>query len=275
MDFEKAFDSIHRECLWRILRAYGIPQQIVLVIKSFYNNFKCRVENSESSFDVKTGVRQGCPMSALLFNLAIDWMMGQTTSDRIWGIRWILLSTLEDLDFVDDLALLSHTHQNMQEKTTCLSMFAQQVGLKISQKKTEVMMLNVSNSSPVKVYGEDLQTTEEFTYLGSTVRHDGGAGSDIRNRLNKARNAFRMLNNVWKSSEYSIETKLRLYSSGVLSTLLYGSECWRMTSSHLNQLSTFHTKNLRRILRIFSPKTISNQHLFARCHQDSMSTIIM
>ena len=100
-----------------------------------------------------------------------------------------LLSTLEDLDFADDLALLSHTHQHM---------FAQQVGLKISQKKTEVMMLNVSNPSPVKVNGEDLQTTEKFTYLGSTVRHDGGAGSDIRNRLNRARNAFRILNNEWK-----------------------------------------------------------------------------
>ena len=144
VDFEKAFDSIHRECLWRILRAYGIPHQIVLVIKSFYNNFKRRVENSESSFD---GARQGCPRSALLFNLAIDWVMRQTTSDRIRGISWTLLSTLEDLDFADDLALLSHTHQHMQEKTTRLSMFAQQVGLKISQKKTEVMMLNVSNPS--------------------------------------------------------------------------------------------------------------------------------
>ena len=275
VDFEKAFDSIHRDCLWRILRAYGIPQRIVLVIKSFYNNFKCRVGNSESSFDVKTGVRQGCPMSALLFNLAIDWVMRQTTSDRVRGIRWTLLSTLEDLDFADDLALLSHTHQHMQEKTTRLSMFAQQVGLKISQKKTEVMMLNVANPTPVKVNGEDLPTTEEFTYLGSTVRHDGGAGSDIRNRLNKARNAFRMLNNVWKSSQYSTETKLRLYQSCVLSTLLYGSECWRMTASDLNQLSTFHTKNLRRILRIFWPETISNQHLLTRCNQDSIGTIIM
>ena len=124
-------------------------------------------------------------MSALLFNLAIDWVMRQTTSDRVRGIRWTLLSTLEDLDFADNLALLSHTHQHMQEKTTCLSMSAQQVGLKISQKKTEVMMLNVSNPKPVKVNGDDLPTTEEFTYLGSTVRHDGGAGSDIRNRLTR------------------------------------------------------------------------------------------
>ena len=70
-------------------------------------------------------------------------------------------------------------------------MFAQQVGLEISQKKTEVMMLNVP----------------------------------------KARNTFRMLNNLWRSSEYSTKTKLRLYQNCALSTLLYGSECWRMTES--------------------------------------------
>ena len=84
-----------------------------------------------------------------------------------------------------------------------------------------------------------------------------------------------MLNNVWKSSQYSIKLKLRLYQSCVISTLLYGSECWRMTESDLKKLSTFHTKNLRRILRIFWPETISNQELLARCNQDNMGTIIM
>ena len=43
----------------------------------------------------------------------------------------------------------------------------------------------------------------------------------------------------------------------------------------LNKLPTFHTKNLRRILWIFWPKVISNQHLLTRCNQDSMGTIIM
>lgn len=86
-------------------------------------------------------------MSVLLFNPMIDWVMQQRISDRPWGIRWTLFSTLEDLGFVDDVALVSHTHQHMQEKITHLSMFAQQVGLKIREKKTELMMQNVSNPS--------------------------------------------------------------------------------------------------------------------------------
>ena len=60
-----------------------------------------------------------------------------------------------------------------------------------------------------------------------------------------------------------------------MSTLLYGSECWRMTESDITKLSVFHTKNLRRILQIFWPNTISNPQLLACCNQDSMETIIM
>ena len=160
----------------------------------------------------------------------------------------------------------------MQEKTSRRSTFAQQVGLKISQ-KTEVMMLNVQNPAPVKVNGEDLATTEEFTYLGS--RHDDRAGNDINNRLSKPRNAFRMMNNAWRLSQYSNKTKVRLYQRCVLSTLLYGWECWRKMGCDRNKLSTFHTKHLRRILLIFWPETISKKQLLPRCNQESMEIILM
>ncbi|KAL0175752.1 hypothetical protein M9458_028082, partial [Cirrhinus mrigala] len=217
---------------------------------------------------------QGCVMSALLFNLAIDWVMRRTTEDGARGIRWTLFYSLEDLDFADDLALLSHTHQHMQEKTNRLNTFARQVGLKISQRKTEVMTLNIDSPAPVKVDGKELPTTKSFTYLGSIVRQDGGAGNDIQSRLNKARTVFMTLNNVWRSSQYSVYTKLRIYQSCVLSALLYGSECWRMTEGDLNKLSTFHTTSLRKILRIFWPRKISNHDLLQRCKQEDMDTII-
>ena len=86
----------------------------------------------------------------------------------------------------------------------------------------------------------------------------------------RPRNAFRMLNNVWRSSQYSIKTKLKIYQGCVMSSLLYGSECWRMTESVITKLSVFHTKSHRRILQIFWPDTISNIQLLARCNQDSI-----
>ena len=113
------------------------------------------------------------------------------------------------------------------------------------------MTLNVQDPAPVKVEGDPLPCRDQFTYLGSTVRHGGGAGIVISNRIGKARNAFRVLSPVWKSQQYKTHTKLKLYKSCVLSTLLYGSECRRRTEKDLSKLSPFHAKNLRKIVRIF------------------------
>ena len=274
VDFEKAFDSIHRDCLWSILRHYGIPSKLVHLIKSFYRNFRCSVGHSDTFFEVKTGVRQGCVMSAILFNLAIDWVMRRTTEDTPKGIRWSLFTTLDDLDFADDLALLSHTHQHIQDKTSRLQTFGQQVGLRISTKKTETMTLNVNTPAPVKVNGANLQQTDKFTYLGTIIKPEGGTKEDIYSRLGKARNAFKEMNNVWRSTQYSTKTKLKLYQSCVVSTLLYGAECWRMTGADLAKLRSFHTTCLRRILKIFWPEKISNEDLLKRCEQQDMGTII-
>ena len=274
VDFEKAFDSIHRESIWQILRAYGIPQKIVQLIKSFYANFSCTVGESELSFKVTTGVRQGCVMSAILFNLVIDWVLRKTTEDSQRGIRWTLFSNLEDLDFADDLALMSHSHKHIQEKTDRLCTFGAQVGLKVSKKKTEVMTLNINEPASVKAYDTDLPNTEQFTYLGSTVRQDGGAEEDIKSRLNKARNVMRSMNNIWRSSQYSLHTKLRIYRSCVLSTLMYGAECWRMTKCDTDKLSAFHTMCLRKIRRVFWPQKMTNKDLLQLSHMEDMETLI-
>ena len=56
-------------------------------------------------------------MSTMLFNLVVGWIMQRTTGDQIRDIRWTPFSYLEDLDYADDPALLSHTHTHIQEKT--------------------------------------------------------------------------------------------------------------------------------------------------------------
>jgi uncharacterized protein YqhQ len=108
------------------------------------NNFTCSVGHRNIWFGVEIGGKQSCVMSALLLTYVIDWVMRKPTEDLPRGIRWNISSTIEDLDFADDLALLSQTHDHLQEKTDRFSNFANQVGLKISQTKTEVMTLNIT-----------------------------------------------------------------------------------------------------------------------------------
>ena len=79
-------------------------------------------------------------MPSFLFNLAIDWVMRKATEDEKRGIGWKINTILEDLDFADDIALLSHTFQHIQQKTNRLSQYAKYmyIGLNISETKTEL-----------------------------------------------------------------------------------------------------------------------------------------
>ena len=101
-------------------------------------------------------------MSTLLFNLVVDWIMRRTAENQIKGIRWTPFSYFEELDYADDLALLSHTHTHIQEKTQRLNTFAKQVGLNISSKKTEIITLNATNTRSVQIDNEELPYTEIY-----------------------------------------------------------------------------------------------------------------
>ena len=69
---------------------------------------------------------------------------------------------LDDLNFTDDLALLSHNHSQMQDKTTFLGTTSAGTGLKINRKKTELMKMNTNANAPVTVGGEPIREVKSF-----------------------------------------------------------------------------------------------------------------
>ncbi|XP_077866228.1 uncharacterized protein LOC144353822 [Saccoglossus kowalevskii] len=109
IDYKKAFDSVHRDSLWRILGAYGIHPKFTQLIKTIYVDFECSIiQNNALSdwFKVESGVRQRCILSPMLFLITLDWVMRNTTVGKARGIQWSMFSKLDDLDFADDIALL-------------------------------------------------------------------------------------------------------------------------------------------------------------------------
>ena len=192
---KKAFDSLHRDSLWKILRHCGIPLKLVNIIQLLHQDFEYRVlynNKLTEPFEVKTGVRQGFILSPILFSLAIDWIMRNVTDGRRQGLQWTLTSVLEDLDYADDLGLLSHRHQNIQQKTDLLNTTASTIGLRVNAKKTQVLRLNSNNSEPISIEGRPLENVEEFAYLGSKVTASGECDKEKDTRISKANQAFAM-----------------------------------------------------------------------------------
>jgi hypothetical protein len=153
VDFEKAFDSIHRDSLWKIMKIYGIPDKLINMTRILYEEFQCSVlEDGELTrwFKITTGVKQGCVMSGFLFLLVIDWVMRKTTENNRNGIRWNFTTNLEDLDFADDVVLLSSKHAHIQDKTNRLVKSSARIGLKLNIPKCKVMTTNTRQNATVK-----------------------------------------------------------------------------------------------------------------------------
>ena len=275
IDYKKAFDSLDRNSLWKIMRHYGIPEKLINVIKAIYDKGGGNVlykGKLSSLFEIVTGVRQGCLLSPFLFLLAIDWIMKNCEDNN--GIQWTLENLLGDLDFADDIALATSNRNQMQRKTNKIVETSSKIGLQINIRKTKILRINATSQEPILIGQHNLEDVDSFEYLGSKIDETGGTEADIKARINKSRSAFACLNKVWNSKNLSVKTKLRLFKSNVLSVLLYGAETWFLNKTQVSKLQTYINKCLRRIHKIFWPNTITNKELLERSDMiDIKSTI--
>lgn len=134
------FDSVDHSAFWSLLRHYGVPEKIDRMIKVMYDGFEASVIHEGTTtqgFKVKTGVKQGCLLSPLLFLVSLDWVTRESFGNKKTGIQWTLTRQLENIDFVDDLCLLSHKLAHMRQKVNTLRRNAERVCLKINVEKTK------------------------------------------------------------------------------------------------------------------------------------------
>ncbi|VDP84606.1 unnamed protein product [Schistosoma mattheei] len=95
--------------------------------------------------------------------------MKTSTSEGKHGIQWTSRVQLDDLDFADDLALLSQTQQQIQEKTNSVAAASAAIGLNIHKRKGKILRYNTACTNPITIDREDLEDVKASTYLGSTI----------------------------------------------------------------------------------------------------------
>ena len=126
----------------------------------------------------------------------------------------------------------------------------------------------------VNIGQKTVEEVEEFQYLGSIISKIGNTCADIKERISKTRHAFMLLRPVWHTTSVSLKTKLSIFSSNVISVLLYGSETWRLTAMLINKIQVFVYKCLRGILSIRWPEKIRNEDLWQQTGQEPIEAEI-
>ena len=162
----------------------------------------------------------------------------------------------------------------MQEKTDRLTETAQKLDLKINTRKTKLIKTNHNSNDSVTINNSEVDEVNEFTYLRSKVATDGDSEREVNSRITKANHFFAMLKNIWKSKQVGTNTKLRFFSSNVLGVLLYGAECYKLTTRVAHKIETFLNKCLQKILGMFWPRRISNEELHQKTNAKSLTQTV-
>ena len=272
VDFSKAFDSVHRGMMLKILKAYGIPHELVQAIAKLYEGTRARVVSPDGEtdyFNVLAGVLQGDTLAPYLFAIVVDYLMRKAINGMEEELGFTLRHrrsrrtapvTVTDLDFADDIALLCNEIHQAQELLRRVETEAAKVGLHVNAKKTEHMAFNQDQpQNALYALNEALiKLVDNFKYLGG---HTKDSECDIKIRKALAWVACHNLRSIWTSS-LKRSMKVRLFLCTVESVLLYNSETWSLTKQMAKSLDGAYTRMLRMALNVSWKQHMTNVQLY-------------
>ncbi len=233
IDLKAAFDMIDREKLGKKLWEMGVRGKMYRMLKGIYQKTENRVRTEEGltrKFDTGKGVRQGCPLSPLLFNLYIadleEWLKGrQEGGVVIKGIKVWLLA------YADDMVLVAEDPKQMQGMLKGLSSYLKRKGLELNYAKSKMQIFckggKRAKTEKWQWEGKEVEVVKAFKYLGMVMQSNNGVGEHIRYVKKKARMA---MGAVWGIGErhWKGEARIRekLFGSLIEAIMTYGAEIW-------------------------------------------------
>jgi hypothetical protein len=253
IDIKAAFDSVDRLALWKVLQGVGVPPSLLHLIRDLHSDTMSRVRSQlglSAPFATTSGVRQGCILAPDLFCSSIDWLMLLLLCCIDFGVD-VGNSCFTDIEYADDTILFSDKPESWGDVLNRYEIAASCLGLHVNWLKTKIQNVGAGPAPlPVLMGNHTVEPVTKFTYLGSDVDSEGYSTPEMHRRLGMANSVMGQLDKIWKQQRLSLQTKLRLYSSLVLSVLLYGSETWTLRKADSDKLQAFHVMSQRRILGI-------------------------
>ena len=232
IDFQKAFDTVDRDILWHKLQSIGLKDKLFAAIKGLYDKVICSVRVNGFSTDwfaVKCGLKQGCPLSPVLFSFFINDL---PLKMRNTGIG---VTCGEDkvniLLFADDIVLLAENPEDLQVLLNTLSIWCKLNGMVINGSKSNIVHFrtpSISRSDVVFKVGDiTLDVVESYKYLGLILTEFldfSKAAAAVAKSANRALGLIIAKAKSFGGLPYNVFYKL--YESIVCPVIMYGAPIW-------------------------------------------------
>ena len=237
VDFKSAFDTVWRRALLFKLVKLGITGNFLSVIESMYSSvFYCVKLDGAISEKIPSnvGVKQGCVLSPLLFNLYLSDL--PSIFDESCDPIDLYGSKLGCLMFADDLVILSESSKGLQKAIDRLQDYCLKWGLTINIDKTKVLIFN-SGGHKYKSYnftlnGAVIEIVQSYCYLGIIFSSCGSFKKACDALTSKALKAFYKFKQIHPYN--NVPLALKLFDTLVSPIACYGGAVWGMLCTGKN-----------------------------------------
>lgn len=231
IDFKAAFDTVNRDKLMRKMKLLNVPEYLIAAVTEIYRSTPYIIAGHK--FDTKRGLKQGCPLSPLLFAIYISDVdrafKNQTCGGVVIGRRKV-----HALSYADDIVLLADRPSELQEMLRVLERYSERKDMTVNTEKSKVLKFSnggTKSRCEWKYSGTLLEEVNTFKYLGFTFQTSGRMTAHLDA---VAANAKRRVCEVWSLGERmflnNFIIRKQMYKSLVEPTLLYGCEVFGFLS---------------------------------------------
>ena len=246
----RALHCVDHERLWCVLSQMGVPTHLIVLLKNLYSEqiASVRTECGESAeFPIKKGVRQGCVISPILYNIYAEMIIRNVLETWSGGVR-IGGRMVSNLRYADDTTILASSKEELRIGLIKLKTESEKAGLFLNLNKTKVM--TTANLDSFVVDGEPVEVVHDYVFLGAKIADDARDNQEVLRRIAMGKKAIMSLAKIWRDRGISLATKVKLVETLVFPITLYGAESWTLRKRDRKKIDSFELWCWRRILRI-------------------------
>lgn len=225
LDFKKAFDSVEHGFILKTLLKINFGEDFIKWVTTIYSNPSAMVKNNgwlSESFSMSRGIRQGCPLSALLFLLVVEILSTTIRNDdKLEGIKIKTNDRIHEIrisQYADDSTVFLKDHTHIKRAIELVNEFGKHSGLILNIDKTEGLQLG-SDQNRTDEYGGIRWPTQPIRYLGIYIGY-GKKQCDEMNWYQKLMNLEKVLN-LWKSRNLTLFGKVCIIKTLAIPKILH------------------------------------------------------